>query len=140
MFQKEDWLDFSPENGTWFYRLYERDTDNGKNMRRAVDRLFRMDQEKREEIYEAVKHDMEFMDKRPGKRENSIWKVTSFLKRLRRYSGIFSGIFYDVVLCTTHFRLEGMSRSFTAGKSWQRTILRERMKRSAGSVLCAYSR
>lgn len=64
MFQKEDWLDFSPENGTWFYRLYERDTDNGKNMRRAVDRLFRMDQEKREEIYEAVKHDMEFMDKK----------------------------------------------------------------------------
>lgn len=57
------------ENGTWFYRLYERDTDNGKNMRRAVDRLFRMDQEKREEIYEAVKHDMEFMDKRPGKRK-----------------------------------------------------------------------
>ena len=54
VFQKEDWLDFSPENGTWFYRLYERDTDNGKNMRRAVDRLFRMDQEKREEIYEAV--------------------------------------------------------------------------------------
>ena len=64
VFQKEDWLDFSPENGTWFYRLYERDTDNGKNMRRAVDRLFRMDQEKREEIYEAVKHDMEFMDKK----------------------------------------------------------------------------
>ena len=57
----------SPENGTWFYRLYERDTDNGKNMRRAVDRLFRMDQEKREEIYEAVKHDMEFMDKKAGK-------------------------------------------------------------------------
>lgn len=21
VFQKEDWLDFSPENGTWFYRL-----------------------------------------------------------------------------------------------------------------------
>lgn len=93
VFQKEDWLDFSPENGTWFYRLYERDTDNGKNMRRAVDRLFRMDQEKREEIYEAVKHDMEFMDKKAWERENSIWKVTSFLKRLRRYSGIFSGIF-----------------------------------------------
>ena len=33
VFQKEDWLDLSPENGTWFYRLYERDTDNGKNMR-----------------------------------------------------------------------------------------------------------
>ncbi len=31
--------------------------------------LFRMDQEKREEIYEAVKHDMEFMDKRSGKRK-----------------------------------------------------------------------
>ena len=24
VFQKEDWLDFSPENGTWFYRIMER--------------------------------------------------------------------------------------------------------------------
>lgn len=44
VFLKEDWLAFAPENGAWFYRLYERDTENGKNMHRAVDRLFRMEQ------------------------------------------------------------------------------------------------
>ena len=32
-------------------------------MHRAVDRLFRMEQEKRKRIWEAIKHDMEFMDK-----------------------------------------------------------------------------
>lgn len=32
VFLKEDWLAFAPENGAWFYRLYERDTENGKNM------------------------------------------------------------------------------------------------------------
>ena len=37
VFLKEDWLAFAPENGAWFYRLYERDTENGKNMHRAVD-------------------------------------------------------------------------------------------------------
>ena len=50
VFLKEDWLAFAPENGAWFYRLYERDTENGKNMHRAVDRLFRMEQEQRERI------------------------------------------------------------------------------------------
>lgn len=93
VFQKEDWLDFSPENGTWFYRLYERDTDNGKNMRRAVDRLFRMDQEKREEIYEAVKHDMEFMDKKAWEKGKfnleSDQLPEAAQKILRDFSGIF---------------------------------------------------
>ena len=85
MFLKEDWLAFAPENGAWFYRLYERDTENGKNMHRAVDRLFRMEQEQRERIWEAIKHDMEFMIKKPGKMAGSAWKVTSFLMQPRRY-------------------------------------------------------
>ena len=54
VFLKEDWLAFAPENGAWFYRLYERDTENGKNMHRAVDRLFRMEQEQRERIWRSL--------------------------------------------------------------------------------------
>lgn len=69
VFQKRTGWTFHRRTAPGFTLLYERDTDNGKNMRRAVGKLFRMDQEKREEIYEAVKHDMEFMDKRPGKRK-----------------------------------------------------------------------
>ena len=116
VFQKEDWLDFSPENGTWFYRLYERDTDNGKNMRRAVDRLFRMDQEKREEIYEAVKHDMEFMDKKAWEKGKFNLESDQLPEAAQKILRDFFGYFYDVVLCTTHFRLEGMSRSFYSRK------------------------
>ena len=116
MFQKEDWLDFSPENGTWFYRLYERDTDNGKNMRRAVDRLFRMDQEKREEIYEAVKHDMEFMDKKAWEKGKFNLESDQLPEAAQKILRDFFGYFYDVVLCTTHFRLEGMSRPFYSRK------------------------
>ena len=116
VFQKEDWLDFSPENGTWFYRLYERDTDNGKNMRRAVDRLFRMDQEKREEIYEAVKHDMEFMDKKAWEKGKFNLESDQLPEAAQKILRDFFGYFYDVVLCTTHFRLEGMSRPFYSRK------------------------
>ena len=116
VFQKEDWLDFSPENGTWFYRLYERDTDNGKNMRRAVDRLFRMDQEKREEIYEAVKHDMEFMDKKAWEKGKFNLESDQLPEAAQKRLRDFFGYFYDVVLCTTHFRLEGMSRPFYSRK------------------------
>ena len=85
VFLKEDWLAFAPENGAWFYRLYERDTENGKNMHRAVDRLFRMEQEQRERIWEAIKHDMEFMDKEAWENGRFSWKVTSFLMQPRRY-------------------------------------------------------
>ena len=64
MFLKEDWLAFAPENGAWFYRLYERDTENGKNMHDSgldCSAWSRNSQGKR--IWEAIKHDMEFMDK-----------------------------------------------------------------------------
>lgn len=81
-------------------------------MRRAVDRLFRMDQEKREEIYEAVKHDMEFMDKKAWEKGKFNLESDQLPEAAQKILRDFFGYFYDVVLCTTHFRLEGMSRIF----------------------------
>ncbi len=109
VFLKEDWLAFSPENGAWFYRLYERDTENGKNMRRAVDRLFRMEQGKRERIYEAIKHDMEFMDKQAWKNGKFSLESDQLSDAAQKILKDFFGYFYDVVLCTTHFHLNELS-------------------------------
>ncbi len=109
VFLKDDWLAFSPENGAWFYRLYERDTENGKNMRRAVDRLFRMEQGKRERIYEAIKHDMEFMDRQTWEKDRFSLESDQLSDTAQKILKDFFGYFYDVVLCTTHFHLNELS-------------------------------
>ena len=109
VFLKEDWLAFAPENGAWFYRLYERDTENGKNMHRAVDRLFRMEQEQRERIWEAIKHDMEFMDKEAWENGRFSLESDQLSDAAQKILKDFFGYFYDVVFCTAHFHLKELS-------------------------------
>ena len=62
VFDKTEWLSFSPVNGKWIYELYEKDAENGKPMRQAVERLFAMSMEERETIYTAIAHDMKFAE------------------------------------------------------------------------------
>ena len=109
IFPEKDWLDFAGKDGAWFYRLYERDTENGKNMRRAVDRLFRMEQGMRETIYKAIKHDMEFMDKQAWKNGRFSLESDPLPDAAQKILKDFFGYFYDVVLCTTHFHLNELS-------------------------------
>ena len=129
VFLKEDWLAFAPENGAWFYRLYERDTENGKNMRRAVDRLFRMDQEKRVAIYEAIKHDMEFMDKQVWKNGKFKLESDQLSDAAQKILKDFFGYFYDVVLCTTHFHLNELSSPMYSRKELAKDYFKGKNKK-----------
>ena len=110
-FPEKDWLDFAGKDGAWFYQLYgERDTENGKNMRRAVDRLFCMEQGMQGTIYKAIKtHDMEFMDKQAWKNGRFSLESDQLPDAAQKILKDFFGYFYDVVLCTTHFHLNELS-------------------------------
>lgn len=44
----------------WIYQFYDNDAKNSEAMRQAVDDLFAMTQQQKQEIYEAIRHDMEF--------------------------------------------------------------------------------
>ena len=110
VFKKEGWLDFAKENGPWFYGLYEKDTVSGKEMHRAVDRLFRMEQGEREKIYKAIKHDMEFMDKKKWEKGHFKLESDQLTGNAKKIVDPFFKYFYDTVFLKAHFRLKGLSK------------------------------
>ena len=107
VFDKTEWLSFSPVNGKWIYELYEKDAENGKPMRQAVERLFAMSMEERETIYTGIAHDMKFAeDPANGFQFESI----GLEKGAQSVISDFFLYFYNVVLCSAHFALQGLTK------------------------------
>lgn len=97
---------FSGTDGEWLYELYEKDAENGKAMRRAVRTLFQMSSARRQLIYEVIAHDMKFAEN-----TEVSFQFESILleKEEQKLIEDFFVYFYDVVLCSAHFRLKGLA-------------------------------
>lgn len=113
-FQRKEWLDYAgAQDGEWFYELYVRDTKNGQSMREALDELFGMDRARREAIHEAIRHDMGFANFHGA--EFAFW-TTDLPAKERKVIRDFYLYFYQVVLCTAHFRLHGITGPYGRGQ------------------------
>lgn len=107
-FLREEWMDFAGPDGKWLYTLYKKDTANGVAMRQSIRELFALPVGERSKIYKAIAHDMKFADNRTAPFEfHSIWPYLekSQSKLIRQ----FYLYFYEVVLCSAQFRLNGLS-------------------------------
>ena len=106
VFQKEEWMAFSPEDGAWLWMLYEKDSENGADMRRAIDQLFEMEHTERDGIYRAIAHDMKFDEELA---ESFSFETVLLEKEEQKLIEDFFLYFYKVVLCTAHFEMQGLS-------------------------------
>lgn len=106
VFDKTEWLSFSPTDGEWLYSLYDKDTKNGRLMRQALNRLFAMKAEERAEIYHAIEHDMKFAENRS---EGFRFESILLKEEARSLIHDFFLYFYEVVLRTAHFELQNVS-------------------------------
>lgn len=105
-FEKAEWTAFAGRDGEWLYELYEKDSVNGKAMRRAVDHLFEKSQTKRKEICQAIAHDMAYPQ---NLKKNFRFQSIRLDRESRKIIEDFFLYFYRIVLCTSHFRLKGLT-------------------------------
>lgn len=107
-FDRGEWMDFAGPDGKWLYTLYKKDTVNGTAMRQSIRDLFALSQGERSKIYEAIAHDMKFADNRTVPFE--FYSIEPHLdKSQSKLIKHFYLYFYEVVLCSTQFRLSGLS-------------------------------
>lgn len=102
VFEKEEWLDFSPGDGAWFWKLYAKKAENGARMRQAVNALFTLERAQRERIYKAIAHDMRFEEDLSSP---FVFQSTKLKEEEQKLLKDFFLYFYEVVLCESHFRL-----------------------------------
>lgn len=115
---KEEWLAFSGEDGKWFHALYKKNAENGKAMRQAVDKLFALDGKRKNAIYRAIEHDMRFTEDLAERFEFESIQLEEEEQKLIKDFFLY---FYEIVLCTAHFKLQGLSRKMLGRKELAET-------------------
>lgn len=94
-FDKDEWLAFVGADGKWLYELYTSNSSNEIKLRLAVQKLFGMERIRRQAIYDAIAHDMQFAENTAGFQFESILLEKEEQNLIDNFFGYFYGCFGD---------------------------------------------
>lgn len=104
-FYKKEWIDFAGPEGEWFYGLYEETSKKAEKLRSSIQGIFELDPSRRQVIFSAIEHDMQFAEDSVSFQFESILLEKEEKKLIQE----FFEYFYEEVLKFSHFHLKGLS-------------------------------